>query len=59
MILDVEKGEASRVFPEEFDRICLAHHSPIDIHLKEHVLRIGVLKHIFIDDGVLDLFELV
>ena len=34
VILDVEKGEASRVFPEEFDRICLAHHRPIDIHLK-------------------------
>ena len=49
VVLDVKQTESARILLEVFNRICLAHASPVYVHFEEHVSRVGVLYHVVVE----------
>ena len=58
-IFNMQHGETAGVLLEVVHGGLLPHHGPVDVHLPEHILRIGVLDEIFHPHLVLYLLKLM
>ena len=59
VILAVVRLEASGIALEIFYGTCRATYRPIHVHLEEHILGVGVLKHVVVHHLSLHLLKLV